>query len=277
MTKTAVVIGASSDIAHAATRRWLERGWSVSGTYRTAGARVRELMDAGAILQQLDLNDAAALKQVGARLPGDWDVALLAAATLEPIGPFEAADIDAWAASVELNLVSHARTIHALLPTRRRSGNPVIILFAGAGVNDAPVNFSAELVGKLGLIKLCELLDAELPDARVVIVGPGWVDTKIHRQTLDAGERAGAALARTREKLNSGACVQVDRVIDCLDWIIDQPKSVVGGRNISAAHDAWSDGRLADKLRQTGDMYKLRRRLNEWSPDAKSASEVARP
>ncbi len=275
MTKAAVVIGASSDIAHAAIRRWLGRGWAVSGTYRTAGARIQELTDVGAHLQQLNLDDAEALKRVGARLSDAWDVLLLAAATLEPIGPFESTDIDAWAASVELNLVSQARAIHALLPTRRRDRSPIIILFAGAGVNEAPVNFSAELVGKLGLIKLCELLDAELPDARVVIIGPGWVDTKIHRQTLDAGARAGEALTRTREKLNSGAFVQVDRVIDCLDWAIDQPKSVVGGRNFSAAHDSWGDGRLADKLRESQDMYKLRRRLNDWSPDAKTSPKVA--
>ena len=233
------------------------------------------MADAGANLLQLSLDDAEALKHVGARLSDSWDVLLLAAATLEPIGPFESIDIDAWAASVELNLVSQARAIHALLPTRRRDRSPIIILFAGAGVNDAPVNFSAELVGKLGLIKLCELLDAELPDARMVIIGPGWVDTKLHRQTLDAGQRAGAALARTREKLNNGAFVQVDRVLDCLDWAIDQPKSVVGGRNFSAAHDSWSDGRLADKLLETGDMYKLRRRLNDWSPDGKISPEVA--
>ena len=48
-------------------------------------------------------------------------------------------------------------------------------------------NYSAYCVGKLLLIKMTELLDSECPDLQVSIIGTGWVNTKIHRQTLAAG------------------------------------------------------------------------------------------
>ena len=37
---------------------------------------------------------------------------------------------------------------------------------------------------------MCELLDAEVPDVKFVILGPGWVRTKIHDAVLQAGKIA---------------------------------------------------------------------------------------
>ena len=111
---------------------------------------------------------------------------------------------------------------------------------------------------------MCELLDAEIPDTRFIILGPGWVRTKIHASTLKAGKLAGANYGKTLEKLAGGECTPMDEVLDCCDWLFNTPRRVVGGRNFSVVYDAWGDKRLTDKLKQDKDMYKLRRSGNNY-------------
>ena len=62
-------------------------------------------------------------------------------------------------------------------------------------------------------------------------------------------------------------CTPMERVIDFLDWAIDQPREVISGRNFSVVNDIWGDDLLADKLKNTPDMFKLRRYLNDWGSE----------
>ena len=195
-----------------------------------------------------------------------WDVFMACPATMEPIQPFVRCDFDEWERSFHVNFLQQMRLLHALLPSRRQGGPrpPIVILFAGPGTNNAPLNYSAEITAKIAQIKMCELLDAEVPDTRFVIVGPGWVKTKIHQETLRAGKVAGANYQRTLHKLESDECTPMERVLDFLDWAIEQPREVIGGRNFSIVNDLWGTGRLNQQLAATPDMFKLRRFLNDW-------------
>ena len=64
-----------------------------------------------------------------------------------------------------------------------------VIFFAGGGTNNAVLGYSAYVLSKIALIKMCELLDAEIAQVKFTIVGPGWINTKIHNETLMAGEQ----------------------------------------------------------------------------------------
>jgi hypothetical protein len=57
------------------------------------------------------------------------------------------------------------------------------------------------------------------------------------------------------------------RVIDFLDWTVEQPREVVSGRNFSVVNDIWETGALTRKPAATRDMFKLRRFLNDWRGD----------
>ena len=119
---------------------------------------------------------------------------MLCPGTQEPAGPFVTCNFDAWEESVRVNFTGQIRIIQELLPTRRvhPALEPLVLLFAGGGTNNATVNYSAYTISKIALIKMCELLDAEVPDTRFAILGPGWVKTKIHEATLRVGAQAGA-------------------------------------------------------------------------------------
>lgn len=268
--RSAIIISASSDIGSALSRRWLARGWSVFGTYRTRSLAIDELNNHGIKLVHCDLSDTISIREACSdlrNLCSRWDVLVICSGAQEPISPFIDCSFDEWEAAVRLNFTSQMRIIHELLPSRRFNSilAPRVLLFAGGGTNSAPVNYSAYTISKIALIKMCELLDAEIPDSCFVIIGPGWVKTKIHNSTLKARQQAGANYQRTLEKLYGNDCTPMEQVLDCCDWVVDAPRGVISGRNFSVVFDKWNTEELEMLLVEEPNMYKLRRYGNEWS------------
>lgn len=263
-----IVVSTSSDIGHALVADWLSAGCEVYGTYRTPSAAAEQLSQQAAHLIPCDLANGKSIERACGELRGRakaWDVLVLAAGAIDPIGPFEACDFSKWAESFQVNFTGQMQVLRELLPARRRGGRltPLALLFAGGGANGAPLNYSAYTLAKIALTKAVELLAAEIADCRFVIVGPGWVDTKIHQATLAAGERAGDNLRRTQEKIASGEWVSMDHVVECCNWLVTAPAEVISGRNFSTAFDAWGDPRLDELLKSDSNMFKLRRAGNE--------------
>ena len=190
----AVIVSVSSDIGYALAKRWQERGIEVWGTYRTSSSLVDDLNTSGIKTFQCDAGNEASVINACAqlRLASDqWDYLVLCPRDPRTGGGFYRIDFAQWAKSVEVNFTSQMQFVHELLPSRNKIGKqpPVVLFFAGCGTNNATVNYSAYTISKIALIKMCELLDAEIPDVNFVILGPGWVKTKIHQATLDAGQK----------------------------------------------------------------------------------------
>jgi NAD(P)-dependent dehydrogenase (short-subunit alcohol dehydrogenase family) len=263
-------VAASSDIGAALASRWLGRGGNVCGTYRQESRAVEEL-GRTASLVRCDLADAGSVALASRRLrdiASGWDALVLCPGTLEPVGPFVDNDFDAWEQSIRVNCTGPLRLVHDLLPVRDRDAEhgPCVLFFSGGGTNGATLSYSAYTAAKITLIKMCELLDGEVPDTRFVVLGTGWVKTKIHEATLRAGAAAGENYWRALEKLAGDDCTPLERVLDCCDWVIGSPRTVVGGRNFSVVHDGWGGETLAERLIAEPAMYKLRRSGNDWRP-----------
>jgi NAD(P)-dependent dehydrogenase (short-subunit alcohol dehydrogenase family) len=268
--RTAIIISASSDIGTAIAKRWLDRGWQVLGTYRTESGATNQMRNDGIKLIHCDLSDSCSVSRASFDLRNScpkWDVLVVCPGTQDPVGSFAECNFKDWEESIRINFINQLMIIHELLPTKNSdtSLGPCVLLFAGGGTNNAPVNYSAYIVSKIALIKMCELLDAEILDTRFVIVGPGWVKTKIHDSTLRVGARAGANYKRTKEKLAGNGCTPMGQVLDCCDWLVDAPREVIGGRNFSVVFDKWGSKDLEEKLTDEYNMYKLRRFGNDWT------------
>ena len=272
MTKAApkaLIVSLSSDIGYALAKRWRQQGMEVGGTYRTSSALVDDLNGCGVKTVHCDLSDASSVRHACVQLQVDfsqWDYLVLCPGTQEPIGAFAKGDFAQWENSVNVNFIRQLQVVHELLPSRNRQGihPPVVVFFAGGGTNNATVNYSAYTISKIALIKMCELLDAEIPDTNFVILGPGWVKTKIHQATLDAGPNAGANYQKTINKLAGDECTPMETVLECCDWIVNEDRNVVSGRNFSVVFDKWGSNSLIKKLIAAPDMYKLRRQGNDW-------------
>jgi NAD(P)-dependent dehydrogenase (short-subunit alcohol dehydrogenase family) len=187
----AIVISATSDIATEMCVHWAKKGWTLSGTYLSQGANYKKLMGLMKLfpcdlLNKDSIDETAQL--IGKSIKG-WELIIFAAGSLMPVGSFDQVDIDEWIASIHLNFIHQIRMLRNLLPYRdRQAGEKTVLFFAGGGTNTAVVNYSAYTVSKIALIKMCELLDAEIPDVKFSIIGPGWVKTKIHHATIQAGK-----------------------------------------------------------------------------------------
>ncbi len=233
--KNVIIIGASSDIGTAISQRWTDKGWSIYGTHR---ARSRSG------LVHCDLNGDVSVTDACYQLQIDWDVLVMCPGTLVPIKPFGEGRFHYWQQSIKVNFTNQMRIVHNLLPDRRKDAT--VLFFAGSGTNSAPLNYSAYTVSKIALIKMTELLAAEMPDTKFVILGPGWVKTKIHRETPP----------------EDVAWTSMKRVVDFCDWVVDAPCELVSGRNFSI-RDWWGTEGLLGWLKENPDMYKLRRYMNE--------------
>ena len=141
-TTSAIIVAASSDIGAALARRWREREWSVTGTFRAASAAVAELQDSGVRMLACDLTQAVEVQQTVHELRSShagWDVLVLASGELRPIGTIRGfATIPTGSdARCRVNLLTQLEFVHGLLPSRRRDTGrvPTVLFFAGGGTN----------------------------------------------------------------------------------------------------------------------------------------------
>jgi NAD(P)-dependent dehydrogenase (short-subunit alcohol dehydrogenase family) len=267
MERKAIIIGIASDIGHELALRLLKNSWQVSGTYFNSEPSPELLKTT--ITTRCDLSEKGSVDELliwASSNCRDWDLLIIAAGTMEPIGEFWDADADLWEDCLQVNALTPVRIVRALYPLRRRLNSSSVAFFSGAGTNSAAPAYSAYAASKVLLIKLTELLDAESTDTSFFIIGPGIVLTKIHKQTLEAGEKSGTNLTRVLSIYSDpAATVQHDKIYECLQWCVNAGKATVGGRNISLVNDIWEkDGeRLGQWLREDTNHYKLRRFGNE--------------
>lgn len=264
--KTVFILSASSDIGLALMRRYLDEGATVVGTYRSKGALDEFRDHPKAHVIELDVEQPDRFAEVVALFKARklrWDLFIASNGTMEPIGPFLDLDGKAWQNSIESNALLPCRLLKELYPCRREEQINSVAFFAGGGTNNPFRNYSAYCLSKIMLIKMCELLDDEAPDLKAFILGPGYVRTKIHDETLRAADRAGQNLEKTRSFLQSDG-TPLDDIFDCIEWCVAQDRSVVGGRNFSVVHDPWRGGgaELIEQLRGDDNKFKLRRQGN---------------
>ena len=262
--RTAIILGVTADIGRGLSERLIGDGWNVVGLGRTLDRLQAvnrspaldvyrcELMDKGALAALV-----ATLRTKGLR----WDLLVSSVGTMEPIGRFFDIDFDAWERSISVNFTGQMRAIHALWPLRRPERIVDIMLLAGGGTNSPFRNYSAYCVSKIALIKMCELIDDETPDANAFIIGPGYTHTRIHQETLRAGPKAAGEEYNKVLALLEKEGTTIDDIYAHMRWCMAQGRGVAGGRNFSTVHDPWRGGgaALAETLRRAPGAYRLRR------------------
>ena len=264
---TVFIAAIASDIGRELAFLYRERGYDVIGTYRSETSLGVLRGDKGIVLLECDVGDSKSVQKVAEAVRGlhkPWDLFVGAVGQLDPIGSFFDCDIDSWTGSVSANSLGQLSLLHAIHPFRSREVSPTKIAFlVGGGINGPFRNYSAYCLGKVMLVKFCELLDDEYPHIHAIAVGTGWVNTKIHQQTLNAGQSSGENYRRTYEFVTSGKPgTTIPDILACMDWCFDAGKAATSGRNFSVVHDGWraEAEKLASTLASDPDMFKLRRK-----------------
>ena len=187
-----IIAGSGSDIAQGLSVRLRNDGWEVSGAAGHAAMVPLE----------------------------PWDLMILAQGTLEPIGKFFDCGQQNWIESVRVN---------GLLPLAclrkawdQRNPNATVVFIAGPNLKHPTPTYSAYRAGKAMIAALVETLGMEYPDTRFRILHPGVVNTKIHRQSINAGARA-ANFKRVMEIVNGvEKTVSHDQVYEKLKALIQE-------------------------------------------------------
>lgn len=261
--KKAIIIGASSDIGSALCDDWNLKNWELVGTYRTKPDKFLHLSKILRPLVQCDLESKSSIDKAYNKLNRsiiNWDVLVFGPGLLDPIDLFNKCNFDVWEKSITVNFTNQLRLLHLLLPHRKKQSldGPTVLFFAGGGVNDAPTHYSAYTVSKIAMIKMVELLATEMPDVKFIIIGPGWVKTKIHESTLNAKDLAGLNYERTLQKLKDDTFTPMKKVVECCNVLIAESREIFSGRNFSVAFDDWDNPNFKDLLKNPN-TYKLRR------------------
>ncbi|MEQ8345791.1 MAG: SDR family oxidoreductase [Sneathiellaceae bacterium] len=258
-----LILGISADIGRELALRYLQDGASVIGTYRNSAHLGELAAHPRATLLPCDLAEPASIAAAAGRIAAlrpAWDLLVGIAGTMEPIGPFLDLDMDAWERNLRINCFGQLRFLQAVYPQRRPDATAHVMFSAGGGTNNPFTNYSAYCLSKILLIKMCELLDDEVPDINAFIIGPGFVQTKIHRETLAAGARAGEGLGKTEAFLQTEG-TSFDDIHAHIAWCMAAGRALAGGRNFSTVHDPWRDGSAAlrEALAADPNLFKLRR------------------
>ena len=191
----------------------------------------------------------------------DWDVLISFIGSQDPIGPIGKLDAFEIIKGININFSYQFAAIANLINSRKKNSITKIILFAGAGTNNAPKNYSIYITSKIALIKFTELIHSEYEDIYTTIMGPGWVKTKIHNSTLkQKRDLAPESFDETNRRFRENDFNSMNLVTRCLRVIINEKTRAFAGKNISTQYDRWDDKEFLKKLELNDDVYKLRRK-----------------
>lgn len=222
----AVVTGASSGIGAATARRLVHEGFNV-----VACARRRERLEALAAATPgiepfiLDVTDDDSMQElvdhlahrpvsvVVANAGGSFDGATIADA-----------DLDSWQRTYEVNVLGTVRTITALLPSLRASGDGLIVVMGSTAGHVAYEGGGSYVAAKHAEAAIAATLRLELcgEPIRVTEIAPGMVRTDefaLNRFGGDA-DRAASVYAGVDDPLSA------DDVADTVAWVATRPSHV---------------------------------------------------
>ena len=209
-----------------------------------------------------DERDVEALFAGFAERFGRCDGVVHAAGVYGPIGPITNVEPDAWWQALRINLFGTFLVARAAAKRMQPFGGGRIVLFAGGGASTPFPNYTAYASGKVAVVRFAETIAQELaPEIEVNAVAPGFVATRLHEQTLAAGEpAAGDFLETTKTALASGG-VSASVGAEAAAFLVSDAAKGITGKFVAAPYDdytAWPQ--QLDALRGS-ELFTLRRVL----------------
>jgi len=218
----AVVTGASSGIGAATARRLTSEGYHV-----VLGARRMDRIEAlaaeiGGSAYPLDVTDQMSVDDFCARVPA-CQVLVNNAGGAYGMEPVPAADLDAWSAMYDVNVLGVVRMTKALLPALIAGGGDVVLVGSTAGMA-AYEGGGGYTAAKHGTHVVAQTLRLELvgQPVRVLVVAPGMVATEEFSLNRFDGDQARADAVYD----GVGEPLVAEDIADCIAWMVTRPHHV---------------------------------------------------
>lgn len=268
--KRIVVTGGSMGIGLACAEACLEAGAKLlicaraDGPLNQAveGLRKKGLSEAEARVADVTRQDQVdAVIQAAIMRFGGLDGVIHCAGIYGPIGAVTEVDPVEWLDAIRVNLFGTFLVARQACRVLKHRGGGRIVLFSGGGAATPFPNYTAYACGKVGVVRLTETLAQEMQPFNIEIncVAPGFVITRLHQETLAAGERAGKAfLENTKRQVDAGGVPASVGAGAAAFLMSDQAKGITG-KFVAAPYDEWDAWPKHLDVLQKTDVFTLRR------------------
>lgn len=257
-------------IGYACAREFVERGGHVFIAARTEGPLDQALTQLRASAPDrvngatADVSDSDSVDKLFAKVKKFGQLAGLvhAAGIYGPIGKVTKVDSTEWFDAVRINLFGTVLVTRAACRAMSEHGQGgSIVLLSGGGAATPFPNYTAYACSKVAVARFAETVALEVASEgiRVNSIAPGFVATRLHQQTLAAGEDlAGEFLRTTKSRLADGA-VPPEVAARAAAFLLSDRSRDITGRFLAAPYDDWERWPdHVDEIRES-DLFTLRR------------------
>lgn len=256
--KKALIVGISSDIGIALYRRLEACGYMVDGTYNeTMPGAIHGSQGVG-LLHPLDCSSPEMIEEwmLTVDFPS-YDAVIFLQGTMLPLGNLEEVDYTDWLRCHQVNFLSVVQILNCAIKSLKKGCK--VLTVAGGGVNGSPQKYNSYISSKVSLVKFSEILASEFEDYIFINFGPGWIDTRIHRETIAYKNIVPKAFQETERRYRENDFIPMERLIDSIFHLIELSNKHYSGRNFSIANgEIFSEG-IDERLATEYNLFKLRR------------------
>ena len=179
-----------------------------------------------------------------------------------PIGKTPDIDLVELSNAIQINLLGTIYMCSVFTPLLKSRGRKKIVNYSGGGAASPFPNYSAYATSKVAIVRFTENLALELStdDIDINCVAPGFVITRLHQQTIAAGNQtAGEAFYETTKKQIEAGGVPAEKAADLTCFLLSEESDGITGKFISAPWDPWQTREFQRQLREDKDIATLRR------------------
>lgn len=179
-----------------------------------------------------------------------------------PIGKTTSVSMNEFTKAIRINFLGTVYMCHAFTRIFSHTKRKKIVNFSGGGAATPRPNYSAYAASKAAIVRFTENLALELASENVDVncIAPGFVITRLHQQTLQAGEQATSKefLETTRKQIESGG-VSPEKAAELTVFLLSEESNGITGKLISAPWDPWKEQDFQTQLKTDKDLATLRR------------------
>jgi 3-oxoacyl-[acyl-carrier protein] reductase len=179
-----------------------------------------------------------------------------------PIGKTSTVDLIDFTNTININFLGTVYMCSVFAPLLKSAARKKIVNYAGGGAAMPFPNYSAYATSKIAVVRFTENLSTELSSEAfdVNCVAPGFVVTRVHQQTLDAGsQNAGEEFYKLTQKQIKSGGTPPQRAAELTCFLLSHASDGITGKFISAPWDPWHTEDFQKLLRNDKDIATLRR------------------
>lgn len=192
---------------------------------------------------------------------GTLNAVIHSAGIYGPIGPITEVNPQEWLDVMQINLFGTFLVVRQTCLRLQKNGGGRIALFSGGGAATPFPNYTGYACSKVGVVRLTETIALEMASHNIEVncIAPGFVITRLHQQTLAAGNLAGEKfLDATKAQIEKGG-VPASVGGSAAAFLISDRANGITGKFVAAPYDGWKDWpEHLEELKST-DIFTLRR------------------